>query len=123
MKLLIYNMLSSNIKGVTCGFPLHIEVEQVVEKEVDFNTDFLNNIFPKIDWKVPVGAVRTMGYRELSKEAPESSALESYEFMRKFHHALLELHLEEDALVYLETRMKFPASKGIPNMLLHEDEF
>ncbi|XP_021900659.1 multifunctional methyltransferase subunit TRM112-like protein At1g22270 [Carica papaya] len=122
MRLLTHNMLSSNIKGVTCGFPLHIEVEQVVEKEVDFNADFLRNMFSKIDWKALVGAARTMGYRELPDEAPESLALKSYEFLRKLHHALLELHLEEGALVCPETGRKFLVSKGIPNMLLHEDE-
>lgn len=120
--MLTHNMLSSNIKGVTCGFPLRIEVEKVVEKEVDFNADFLRSMFPKIDWKALVGAVRTMGYGELPEDEPESSSLESYEFLRKFHHALLELHLEEGALVCPETGRKFPVSKGIPNMLLHEDE-
>ncbi|KAJ4822418.1 hypothetical protein Tsubulata_041594 [Turnera subulata] len=114
-------MLSSNIKGVTNGFPLRIEVEKVVEKEVDFNPDFLRNMFGKIEWKAFVDAARTMGYAELPEEA-EASMLESEEFLRKFHHGLLELHLEEGALVCPETGRKFPVNKGIPNMLLHEDE-
>ncbi|XP_021912532.1 LOW QUALITY PROTEIN: multifunctional methyltransferase subunit TRM112-like protein At1g78190 [Carica papaya] len=122
MRLLIYNMLSSNIKGVTCRLSLYIKVEQVVEKKIDFNAGFLRNMFPKIDWKTLVGAERNMGYRELSEEALESSELESYKLLRKFHHALLELHLEEGAMVYPETRRKFSISKGIPNMILHEDE-
>ncbi|XP_022740572.1 multifunctional methyltransferase subunit TRM112-like protein At1g22270 [Durio zibethinus] len=123
MRLLTHNMLSSNIKGVTNGFPLRIEVEKVVEKEVEINHDFLRNIFPKIDWKAFSDASRIMGYVELPEEAPEPSVLESdLEFLRKFHHALLELHLEEGALVCPETGRKFPVNKGIPNMLLHEDE-
>ncbi|MFS7888300.1 putative multifunctional methyltransferase subunit Trm112 [Helianthus anomalus] len=32
------------------------------------------------------------------------------------------VHLEEGALVCLETGRRFPVNKGIPNMLLHEDE-
>ncbi|KDP41379.1 hypothetical protein JCGZ_15786 [Jatropha curcas] len=121
MRLLTHNMLSSNIKGVTNGFPLRIEVEKVTEKEVDFNPDFLRHMFPKIEWKALVDAGRTMGYNELPEEV-ELSMLDSDEFLRKFHHALLELHLEEGALVCPETGRKFPVNKGIPNMLLLEDE-
>ncbi|XP_011016437.1 PREDICTED: multifunctional methyltransferase subunit TRM112-like protein At1g22270 [Populus euphratica] len=121
MRLFTHNMLSSNIKGVANGFPLRIEVDQVVEKQVDFHPDFLRNMFPKLEWKALVDAARTMGYTELPEEA-DSSMLESEEFLRKLHHALLELHLEEGALVCPETGRKFPVNKGIPNMLLHEDE-
>ncbi|GAY41616.1 hypothetical protein CUMW_060810 [Citrus unshiu] len=122
MRLLTHNMLSSNIKGVANGFPLLIEVEKVIEKQVDFNPDFLKNIFPKIEWQALVQASRSMGYAELPEESPESSMLDSDDFLMKFHHVLLELHLEEGALVCPETGRKFPVNKGIPNMLLHEDE-
>lgn len=114
-------MLSSNIKGVANGFPLGIQVEKVVEKKVDLNADFLRNIFPKIEWKAFADAARTLGYAELSEDA-DSSLLDSGEFLAKFHHALLELHLEEGALICPETGRRFPVTKGIPNMLLHEDE-
>lgn len=43
-------------------------------------------------------------------------------FLRALHHALLEVALVEGALVCPETGRKFPVKKGIPNMLLHEDE-
>ncbi|KAM5575709.1 multifunctional methyltransferase subunit TRM112 [Rosa sericea] len=121
MRLLSHNMLSSNIKGVTNGFPLRIEAEKVVEKQVDLNVDFLKNMFPKIEWKALVEASRTMGYAKLPEEV-EPSKLDSEDFLQKFHHALLELVLEEGALVCPETGRRFPVSKGIPNMLLHEDE-
>lgn len=122
MRLLTHNMLSSNIKGVTNGFPLQIEAEKVIERQVDFNADFLKNMFAKVEWKPLVEASKTMGYAELPDEAPEQTALDSGDFLRKFHHALLELHLEEGALVCPETGRRFPVNKGIPNMLLHEDE-
>jgi len=121
MRLFTHNMLSSNIKGVTNGFPLRIEVEKVVEKEVEFNADFLRNMFPKMEWKALVDAAGSLGFAELPEKA-EPSMLESEEFLRKFHHALLELHLEEGTLLCPETGRKFPVNKGIPNMLLHEDE-
>ncbi|XP_054784798.1 multifunctional methyltransferase subunit TRM112 homolog A-like [Prosopis cineraria] len=121
MRLLTHNMLSSNIKGVTNGFPLRIEAEKVVEKTVEMNADFLKTMFEKIQWKAFVDASRAMDYTELPEEV-NPSMLESDEFLSRFHHALLELHLEEGALVCPETGRRFPVNKGIPNMLLHEDE-
>lgn len=121
MRLLTHNMLSSNIKGVTNGFPLLIEPTKVVEKQVDFNPDFLKNMFVKVDWKALVGASSALGYAELPEEA-DAGALESEDFLRRFHRALLELHVEEGTLVCPETGRRFPVNKGIPNMLLHEDE-
>ncbi|KAK9272454.1 hypothetical protein L1049_002827 [Liquidambar formosana] len=121
MRLLTHNMLSSNIKGVTNGFPLRLEIEKAVEKQVDFNVDFLKNMFVKIEWKALVDASRAMGYVDLPDQT-EPSMLDSDEFLKKFHHALLELHLEEGALICPETDRRFPVNKGIPNMLLHEDE-
>ncbi|KAI6702962.1 hypothetical protein NL676_012098 [Syzygium grande] len=121
MRLLTHNMLSSNIKGVTNGFPLGIVVEKVIEKPVEMNPDFLKNMFAKIEWKALVDASRSMGYADLPDQA-DSSMLDSVDFLQRFHHALLELHLEEGTLVCPETGRKFPVNKGIPNMLLHEDE-
>lgn len=121
MKLLTHNMLSSNIKGVKNGFPLHIEVEKVVEKEAVLNPDFLKNMFVKVEWNALVGAAKSMGYADLPDEA-DAAMLDSDEFLGKFHHALLELDLEEGALVCPETGRRFPVNRGIPNMLLHEDE-
>ncbi|XP_022991522.1 multifunctional methyltransferase subunit TRM112-like protein At1g22270 isoform X1 [Cucurbita maxima] len=115
MRLLTHNMLSSNIKGVVNGFPLRIEVEKVVEKQVDFNPDFLKNMFSKIEWKPLVDASRTMGYAELPEEA-ESSKLDSHDFLQRFHHALLELHLEEGALICPETGRRFPVNKVDPTL-------
>ncbi|XP_022953413.1 multifunctional methyltransferase subunit TRM112-like protein At1g22270 isoform X1 [Cucurbita moschata] len=115
MRLLTHNMLSSNIKGVVNGFPLRVEVEKVVEKQVDFNPDFLKNMFSKIEWKPLVDASRTMGYAELPEEA-ESLMLDSHDFLQRFHHALLELHLEEGALICPETGRRFPVNKVDPTL-------
>ncbi|THU53127.1 hypothetical protein C4D60_Mb10t11140 [Musa balbisiana] len=121
MRLLTHNMLSCNIKGVANGFPLRLEAEKWVEKEVELNADFLRHIFPKIEWKALAGAARAVGYCELPEEA-DAAMLDSEDFLRRFHHALLEIHVEEGALVCPETGRGFPITKGIPNMLLHEDE-
>eukprot|EP01018_Ginkgo_biloba_P005001 Gb_41238 [translate_table: standard] len=121
MRLLTHNMLSCNIRGVTKGFPLELEVGSFVTKDVPFNADFLKNIFSKIEWKALHDAAKKMGADDLPEQA-EVSMLEHEDFLKRFHHALLELHLEEGALICPETGRRFPVSKGIPNMLLHEDE-
>ncbi|PKU81205.1 multifunctional methyltransferase subunit TRM112 homolog A [Dendrobium catenatum] len=124
MRLLTHNMLSCNIKGVTNGYPLRLEAEKWTEKEVDFNAKFLRGIFPKIDWPALVGSARSLGFNDLlPDEAPDSSLLASDDdLLRRFHHALLEIHVEEGGLVCPETGRRFPINKGIPNLLLHEDE-
>ncbi|XP_074571929.1 multifunctional methyltransferase subunit TRM112 homolog A-like [Curcuma longa] len=121
MRLLTHNMLSSNVKGVVDGFPLRLEAEKWVEKEVELNADFLRHIFPKIEWKALASAARAVGYGELPDEA-FVAMLDSEDFLRRFHHALLEIHVEEGALVCPDTGRRFPINKGIPNMLLNEDE-
>ncbi|RWW85319.1 hypothetical protein BHE74_00005987 [Ensete ventricosum] len=121
MRLLTHNMLSCNIKGVANGFPLRLEAEKWVEKEVELNADFLRHIFPKIEWKALAGAARAVGYCELPEEA-DAAMLDSEDFLRRFHHALLEIHVEEGALFCPETGRRFSITKGIPNMLLREDE-
>lgn len=48
--------------------------------------------------------------------------LQDEDFLRSFHHALLELVLDEGALICPETGRQFPVKKGVPNLLLNEDE-
>ena len=55
-------------------------------------------------------------------EQVEPKMPENDDFMQRFHHALLELHLEEGELICPETGRRFQVTKGISNMLLNEDE-
>eukprot|EP00475_Leptophrys_vorax_P031123 TRINITY_DN47075_c0_g1_i1.p1 TRINITY_DN47075_c0_g1~~TRINITY_DN47075_c0_g1_i1.p1 ORF type:complete len:123 (-),score=17.44 TRINITY_DN47075_c0_g1_i1:470-838(-) len=121
MKLLTHNMLQCTVKGVKNGYPLKIEAVEFEDKEAEFNPDFLRHVFPKIDWPALRDAAETLGYSELPPQVDEAM-LEDDEFLRKFHHALMEIHLEEGTLVCPETGRRFPVNKGIPNMLLNEDE-
>lgn len=62
-----------------------------------------------------------LGLNDLPEHV-EPSMLEDEDFLKSFHHALLEVHLEEGALICPETGRRFPVTKGVPNMLLNEDE-
>jgi multifunctional methyltransferase subunit TRM112 len=55
-------------------------------------------------------------------EVATEEMLEDDDFLQAFHHALLEVQLTEGALLCPETGRRFPVSKGIPNLLLNEDE-
>ncbi|PNW74729.1 hypothetical protein CHLRE_12g512550v5 [Chlamydomonas reinhardtii] len=122
MKLLTHNMLSCHIKNVRNGYPFLIEVVKVSEHEADFDPDFLKHIFPRINWPAFLQGAQSLGCREGLPEEAAESMLEDEGFLKRFHHALLEVFLEEGSLVCPETGRKFPVTKGIPNMLLNEDE-
>merc|ERR1712212_1357384 len=107
MKLLVHNMLTSNMKkGVTKGFPLRIEVGKLEEKESE---------------ALVLTATEIGKGESLPPSLPENYA-DDETFLRHLHHVLLEVELLEVNLVCPESGRKFPVSNGIPNMLLNEDE-
>ncbi|CAH1416936.1 unnamed protein product [Lactuca virosa] len=122
MRLLTHNILRSQIKGVTNNYPLKIIVRKVSVEEETFDPDYLKRAFFTINWDALVYASNTLGYTELPGKVPDASVLDSDEFLKKFHHALLELQLEEGALICPETYRQFPVKNGSPNMILREDE-
>mmetsp|Transcript_3934 Transcript_3934/g.8439 ORF Transcript_3934/g.8439 Transcript_3934/m.8439 type:complete len:124 (-) Transcript_3934:484-855(-) len=122
MKLLTHNMLACHIKGVKKNYPFLIEAVKVENREADYDPDFLRHIFSRIQWPAFLEGAQAMGCREGLPEKVEESMLQEESFLKTFHHALLEVTLDEGALVCPETGRKFPVSKGIPNLLLTEDE-
>ncbi|PIO67216.1 hypothetical protein TELCIR_11045 [Teladorsagia circumcincta] len=49
MKLLTHNFLSSRfLKNVTNGYPLILRANQIANKEVEFNENFVLNMMPKL---------------------------------------------------------------------------
>ncbi|XP_065053540.1 uncharacterized protein LOC135682536 [Rhopilema esculentum] len=123
MKLLTHNMLTSNIKGVKNGFPLGIEATNIEVKDVDFNPEFVSRMIPRLEWKALVETAQKLGHGEdLPTENITDDQKSDEEFLRKVHHILLEVEIMEGNLICPETGRKFPVSKGIPNMLLNEDE-
>ncbi|EDO49514.1 predicted protein [Nematostella vectensis] len=122
MRLLTHNMLKSHVKGVKNGFPLAIEAQDVQVCEVDFNPEFISRMIPKLEWEALVQAAQQIGH---GQDLPTQLA-EGYEsdndFLKKAHHVLLEVEVQEGQLICPETGRKFPVTNGIPNMLLNDDE-
>ncbi|NXS38708.1 TR112 protein, partial [Pomatostomus ruficeps] len=44
------------------------------------------------------------------------------EFLRRVHHVLLEVEVLEGSLQCPDSGRRFPISRGVPNMLLSEEE-
>jgi multifunctional methyltransferase subunit TRM112 len=121
MKLLTHNMLQCHIKGVQNGYPFKIEASKVETHEMDFDPDFLRHIFPRLRWDALKEGAEAMGAGPLPEMVTEEM-LQDDTFLQQFHHALLEVHLEEGALICPETGRRFGVTQGIPNLLLQEDE-
>lgn len=122
MKLLTHNMLTSHVKGVTKGYPLLIKATEVKVNEVEFNPQFVSRMIPKLEWSALIQAAEELGHRQdLPDElVPDYNGNE--EFLKKVHRALLEVEVMEGCLKCPESGREFPISRGIPNMLLNEDD-
>uniref|UniRef100_A0A8D2LLI0 Multifunctional methyltransferase subunit TRM112-like protein n=1 Tax=Varanus komodoensis TaxID=61221 RepID=A0A8D2LLI0_VARKO len=121
MKLLTHNMLTSHVRGVRAGggFPLRIQATEVKVKNVDFNPEFIARMIPKLEWGALVEAAETLHLVEV-KLIPDYKDDEN--FLRKVHHVLMEVEVVEGVLKCPDTGREFPITKGIPNMLLSEEE-
>ena len=134
MRLLTHNMLRCNVKGVTSGYPLGIEVGTDAETKqpavrvapTEFNPEFIVRMLPKLDWGVFVNAAKQLGVENAAglpdTVSGDQAAGKDETFLRLVHHALLEVRLIEGALICPESGRRFPVSNSIPNMLLREDE-
>ena len=122
MKLLTHNMLASTVRGVSQGYPLGIAPGAVTEVHAcDFSKEFLVHVFPKLEWSAFVSACASLSLPTMPAEVTPAS-WEDESFLQQMHHNLLEVHVQEGTLICPESGRQFPVSKGIPNMLLNEDE-
>uniref|UniRef100_A0A3Q3VNS7 Multifunctional methyltransferase subunit TRM112-like protein n=1 Tax=Mola mola TaxID=94237 RepID=A0A3Q3VNS7_MOLML len=119
MKLLTHNMLTSHVKGVTKGYPLLIKATEVKVNEVDFNPQFVSRMIPKLEWSA---LVQALGQRQDLPGELVADYEKDDEFLKKVHRVLLEVEVVEGCLQCPESGREFPISRGIPNMLLNEDE-
>lgn len=97
-------------------------MEEVTTSVVDFNSQFIQRIIPKLEWQALKDASDTL----LNGDYLPNELIENYsddeEFLKKLHHVLMEVEIVKGNLVCPETGRCFPINNGIPNMLLNEDE-
>uniref|UniRef100_A0A4X2LB32 Multifunctional methyltransferase subunit TRM112-like protein n=1 Tax=Vombatus ursinus TaxID=29139 RepID=A0A4X2LB32_VOMUR len=123
MKLLTHNLLSSHVLGVgPQGFLLRIQATEICVSPMDFNPNFVRRMIPKMEWTALVEAAESRGHlSELPRQLEESYEKDE-DFLRKVHHILLEVEVVEGTLQCPESGRLFPISRGIPNMLLSDEE-
>ncbi|KAG2023886.1 trm112 [Coprinopsis cinerea AmutBmut pab1-1] len=120
VRLITHNLLACHVKNCTSNnFPLQFKDVQLEIREAEFNPEFLKGFLPKIEWKALVDSARQLGNTSLPNEQPE---MFDDEFLKNLHHVLLEIHVEEGAMVCPNCKHEYPISSGIPNMLLAEHE-
>uniref|UniRef100_A0A4W5NJP5 Multifunctional methyltransferase subunit TRM112-like protein n=1 Tax=Hucho hucho TaxID=62062 RepID=A0A4W5NJP5_9TELE len=122
MKLLTHNMLTSHVKGVTKGYPLLIKATEVRVSEVEFNPNFVSRMIPTLDWSALVQAADGLGLLQGLPAELVTDYEKNEDFLRKVHRVLLEVEVLEGCLQCPESGREFPISRGVPNMLLNEDE-
>ncbi|CAB1451066.1 unnamed protein product [Pleuronectes platessa] len=115
-------MLTSHVKGVTKGYPLLIKATEVKVNEVEFNPQFVSRMIPKLEWSALLQAAEGLGHRQDLPAELVSEYEKDEEFLKKVHRALLEVEVIEGCLQCPESGREFPISRGIPNMLLSEEE-
>ena len=103
------------------GFPLLLQATEVRSNPVEFNPDFIARVIPKVEWTALLEAADTLHLVEVPKE-PIQGYEHNEEFLRKMHHVLLEVEVSEGTLQCPESGRLFPISRGIPSMLLSDEE-
>ena len=115
------NLLSLHVQGVgPCGFPLRLQATEVRINPVEFNRDFTVRMIPKVEWAALLEAVDTLHLTEVPEELIQGYE-HNEEFLRKMHHVLLEVEVL-GTLQCPKSGHLFPFSRGIPNMLLSDEE-
>lgn len=120
VRLITHNLLACHAKGCTTNnFPLKLQDVTVEMRETEFNPEFVRGFLPRLEWKALVHAALELGDKSLPEEMPE---MVDDEFLQKLHHVLLEIHIDEGAMVCPNCGHVYPIANGIPNMLLAEHE-
>ncbi|THH32656.1 hypothetical protein EUX98_g1517 [Antrodiella citrinella] len=120
VRLITHNLLACHAKGCTTNnFPLQFKDVSIELREAELNPDFIKGFLPRIEWKALVDAARQLGDTTLPSEMPE---MVDDEFLKNLHHVLLEMHVEEGAMICPNCSHVYAISNGIPNMLLAEHE-
>merc|ERR1712076_310235 len=117
MKLLTHNFMQSIVKGVSKPYPLKIDCKNYENVEIEFSEIAVQRMLEKIDYGALLSALTDLKYsHSLPSELPETPDL------KQLHHVLFEIEVLDGNLVCPESGREYPIMRGIPNMLLTEEE-
>ncbi|KAG8770694.1 hypothetical protein FRC12_004100 [Ceratobasidium sp. 428] len=122
VRLITHNILACHAKGCTSNnFPLRFKDAQIAIQEAEYNPAFLTKFMPRLDWSALVSTAKELGDDSLPEMQP-APGTEDEDFLQKLHHVLLEIHVEEGAMICPNCNHSYMIMQGIPNMLLAEHE-
>ncbi|GAM20874.1 hypothetical protein SAMD00019534_040490, partial [Acytostelium subglobosum LB1] len=120
MKILTYNMMACTKRQcVGRGFPLKLEVKDVVTLNQEFNHEFVKNIMSKLDWNGIQMAAKQFNI-QLGEVTDKSH--EDEEFLKNLYNLLCNVKVMTGTLTCPNCQRVYLIDQGIPNMLLKEDE-
>jgi len=86
-----------------------------------FDKGVASSVLPRLDWPALRKTAAELGVAALPEEIPAGAA-DDEGFLRSLHSLLFDVHLEEGNLVCPHCGRAYPVAKGVPNMLLRDDE-
>jgi multifunctional methyltransferase subunit TRM112 len=111
--------------GGMSNFPLKVQLAEVenaiVQKESEFSAERILHLLPKLDWPALKKTASEMGIAELPDAIPENPK-DDVAFLKSVHDLILDIHILEGALVCPHCARAYRIHKGVPNLLLNEDE-
>ena len=105
------------------NFPLRIEVAEggIEQRATDFVPELAARMLSKLDWDALRQTAGELGIAQLPAAPPPQPEADEG-FLRSVHDLVLDIHIVEGALVCPNCARSYPIKKGIPNMLLRDDE-
>ncbi|XP_044125365.1 multifunctional methyltransferase subunit TRM112-like protein isoform X1 [Bufo gargarizans] len=98
------------------------QADEVKLNTVDFNREFVTRMIPRLEWEALVQTAESLGHGSDLPRELVSGYENDEDFLKKVHHVLLEVEVIEGALKCPESGTEFPINRGIPNMLINEEE-
>ncbi len=75
----------------------------------------------RLDWSALRATAADLGIAELPEHIPEDAARDEA-FLRSVHELIFEIHVLDGSLVCPHCGRVYPIIRGIPNMVLNDDE-
>lgn len=131
VRLITHNLLACHAKGCTSNnFPLRFQdVTQIEVRDAELNPEFLKRFIPRLEWTALVDSAKQVrllrnfsnvahkmqiGNTSLPLSQPD---MLDDDFLQTLHHVLLEIHIEQGAMVCPGCGHVYPILNGIPNMV------
>lgn len=93
----------------------------VSQEPTEFSAELTLRLLGKLDWVALRKTVGELGIAELPEALPASPGTD-VAFLRSVHDLVMDVHIVEGSLVCPNCARAYPIRKGIPNMLLRDDE-